>query len=170
MFDQPFALLVYDRAEPCGCLEAVLGKLSVETRSAGSADDVRGLIARHQPGLVFVDLPVWNRSGSSIISLARAADPNPNVIVVGSKQDIELYVSTIERGAFTYIAPPFSCEGLRLSLSSALADVYARREVLRRSHLAGIRSLQWFTPDAPGLMDPQLASGIVNAGAGKHSA
>jgi DNA-binding NtrC family response regulator len=150
MSDEALALLVHDRAEPCESLGALLRDLKVATWSIPSAEDMRDLLARQKPGLIFVDLPVWSRSGSSIISLAWSVDPVPNVVVVGSKPDIELYVSTIERGAFSYIAPPFSCEGLKLTISSALADVSARAEALARRYLTGPGSSQSITPN-PGL-------------------
>ncbi len=133
MFEQDCALLVHDLPQPFGMLEALLKDFPVAVWSIRSDGDALDLMARHNPALIFVDLPIWNRSSSSIIGLAWSADPAANVIVVGSRQDIEVYVATIERGAFNFVAPPFSREGLRSMVNHAFADVRARNEALSRS-------------------------------------
>ncbi len=136
MADHECALLIHDLPEPLGLVASLLKELSVAVWSTNSGGEALDLMALYKPALIFVDFPVWTRSSSRIIGLAWSVDPAANVIVVGSKQDIELYVATIERGAFSFVAPPFSHDGLRSIVNAAFTDVRARKEALSRSPFA----------------------------------
>ncbi len=125
-----FAISIHEHPEPCKALEAALGDLSVETYFVKGWAAARDLIAQYQPLLVFVELAIWNRSHAEIVHLAGVADPYFNIVVVGSVPDIEMYVSTIEQGAFEFIAPPFAYEALTRVVHSAAKDARSCRQSL----------------------------------------
>jgi DNA-binding NtrC family response regulator len=82
-----------------------------------------------------VDLPIWRKSHADIVNKAISVDSTFNIIVVGTLPDIEQCASAIERGAFDYVAPPFSHETLTLLVHSAAMDARERRESLARVFL-----------------------------------
>jgi DNA-binding NtrC family response regulator len=126
----PLALLIHDRRDPFLRLESALKGLSVDTLSVRSDAFTENLIDRYRPPLMFVDVPVWNRSRANIIKAAWKADLAPNVIIVGSEPDVELYVSAIERGAFSFVAPPFEADRLMNEVHSAVKDVRDRKQAM----------------------------------------
>jgi DNA-binding NtrC family response regulator len=131
-----WAVAIHDHIEPCAELEGILRDLSVEVRAAKRCSEAWGLISKYQPSLVFVDLNVWRQSHNAIVNMAIEADQTFNIIVVGSLPDIEKYVSAIERGAFNYIAPPFSHDVLALVVQAAVADSRERRKSLATSPIS----------------------------------
>lgn len=132
------AVMIHDRPEPLKTLEGALSNLLVESYSVKSCSEAKSLIAQYQPLVVFVDLLIWSKSFPYIVDLAKAADQGFNIIVVGALPDIEQYVSAVERGAFNYIAPPFSHDTLTMALHSASVDARERRESLARVFYAHV--------------------------------
>ena len=133
MTDRPFALLVHDHPEPCGELEKLLKFLSVETSCINSRFATGQMTAHSKPPLVFIDMFLTDNSWVNVLDFFMKSDLAPNVIIVGPRLDIELYVSSIERGAYSYVAPPFTPEGLNAIVYSAWADVRDRRESKERA-------------------------------------
>ena len=146
MRNRLIVLLIHDHPEPFGKLDAMLKDLPVGGRSIRSGDVTNDLVAQYMPALIFVDLPVWNKSWANIINLVRRADLAPNVIVVGSKPDIEVYVSAIERGAYSFVALPFLHDGLKFIVHSALSDVHDRRLAMFRATSPNVEPHTWNYP------------------------
>jgi DNA-binding NtrC family response regulator len=131
-----FAVLIYERRTPFRALKGALSDLSVETYCVKKCSEAETLIAQYQPLMVFVDLSVWVKSFADIAKMAKAADQTFNFVVVASLPDAELNASTIEQGAFTFVAPPFSREALIPVVRAAVMDARDRRESLARVGLA----------------------------------
>jgi DNA-binding NtrC family response regulator len=132
--DSPLlAVIVYDHPEPFGALTSALNDLGVETYGVRTWDAAKVLIGQYRPLVVFVELTTWHRIREDIIATASEADQAFAAVVVGPLPDIELYVSTIEQGAFNFVAPPFSQEALSLALHSAATDTKRRRETDARA-------------------------------------
>jgi DNA-binding NtrC family response regulator len=140
MLDQSFALLIHDHPEPFASLGPLLRDLSLKVWKVRSHEADQAVMESCKPGLIFVDLPVWNRSSARVAGLAWGAHPAPNVIVVGVKPDIEVYVAAIERGAYSFVAPPFSRDQLKSIVSAAQADGRAREEAFHRGAFGHIDS------------------------------
>ena len=84
--------------------------------------------------LIFVDLAIWRLSRNELLEMQIAAEHFFNIIVVGSAPDIEIYVKTVEQGAFEYTAPPFFKETLGRLVQSAGMDARYRRESVADLH------------------------------------
>jgi len=134
MTDHLCTFLIHDHIEPFKELEGILKDMAVETWTIKTCDSAESLFSHHNPSLVFVDLSVWERECEQLAVLERKA--TLNVIVVGTVADIELYVSSIQRGAFSFIAPPFAHDGLSTIIHSAAMDVRERRKVMAQTAAA----------------------------------
>jgi len=64
--------------------------------------------------------------------MAEMASSPVDVIVVGAKEDIRLYLSALEGGAFDFVLPPFEHQALEFVVESAQQDVRRRRSTERR--------------------------------------
>ncbi len=131
------AVLLHDHVESFLELEGVLGDLAVEAYSAMNCSQTQALIVKHQPALVFVDLNIWRQFYTTLMGMAAHADQTFNVIVVGSMPEIEKYVTTIEQGAFSFVAPPFTHEVVGLVVQTAVSDASERQQ-----ELTGVPSLR----------------------------
>jgi FixJ family two-component response regulator len=105
----------------------------VETYGARTWSAAKILIGQYRPLLVFVDLPIWRKSYTDIVNTANESDQFFNIVVAGSLPDIQLYVSAIERGAFSFVSAPFSHEELTRVVHSATRDARERRESLAQT-------------------------------------
>lgn len=118
MNDRCFALLAHDRLKPLDALKSALKDLSVETYSFRSCEGTKRLIPQTQPLLVFTDTVLPEASWTDVIKLAENAGSAVTVIVVGTNKDVKFYLTTLERGAFDFVLPPFENEALDFIVQS----------------------------------------------------
>jgi DNA-binding NtrC family response regulator len=128
MNQHPFALLVHDQPRPLESLKLVLRDLSVETHSVRTCEEAGRLIRQTRPPLVFTDVSLPDGSWTDVVRMAERASSPVDVIVVGAKEDIKLYLSTLEGGAFDFVLPPFEHEAVEFVVESARHDVRRRSE------------------------------------------
>jgi DNA-binding NtrC family response regulator len=126
------AVMIHENTEAFKILEAALAGMSVESFDVPGSKEARDSIAQNHPLLVFVDLSVWRQSHAEIVEAEMGTDQTFSIIVVGSKPDIESYVEAVGKGAFEFIAPPYSPETLNRVVKSAIIDARFRREALAR--------------------------------------
>jgi DNA-binding NtrC family response regulator len=131
-----FALLVHERAHPLGSLHTVLTELSVDTYSVQTCEEARHLVPRTQPDLIFTDTRLPDGTWTDVVDMAGICDPPVNVIVVSATEDVQLYMSALERGAFDFILPPFERQGLDFVVRSGGEDARHRRKVRALAALA----------------------------------
>src|SRR5579862_5989952 len=113
------AVRIHDKSEAGRALGTALANLPMESHGVESFVEAKELIAQLQPLMVFVDSAIWRAARADILEAQLAAAQFFNVIVVGSTSDIEIYVATLEQGAFEYTAPPFFQETLNRLVQSA---------------------------------------------------
>jgi DNA-binding NtrC family response regulator len=70
--------------------------------------------------LFFVDLRMPGRDGMEVLSLARSIDPGMMIIMFTAYATLDTAVEAIKRGAFDYLAKPFTADQLRLAAERAL--------------------------------------------------
>ena len=81
--------------------------------------------------LVVTDLRLPGASGMEILERAGAANPEGAVMVITAYGSIEKAVEAMRKGAFDFIAKPFTIEEIKLKLEKALAHVEVQREMER---------------------------------------
>jgi len=131
-----FALLVHDRPDPLESLNTALKELSVETYSVRTCAEARRLILQTQPDLIFTDTCLPDGSWADVVDLPEKFGSPLNVIVVSATEDVQLYMSVLERGAFDFVLPPFERKGLEFIVRSGGEDARHRRKVRALAELA----------------------------------
>ncbi len=88
-----------------------------------AADGREGLkkFRQHRADAVLLDLKLPGWHGMKVLQKINQAAPEIPVIIITGFASIESAVDTIKRGAFDYLAKPFSPEELRVMLEKALA-------------------------------------------------
>ncbi|HET9178901.1 MAG TPA: response regulator [Terriglobia bacterium] len=126
--EKAFAILVSDGS---ACLEELGRKLEnhgLETVTVESRTEFAGLLLESHPELILTSTTFPEGTWSEVVDMARKSSVPVNVIVVGQRVDIELYVRAIEYGAFDFMLPPFETDQLSHVLRVAMADVRRARE------------------------------------------
>ena len=99
-------LLVSDGREPFEKLELALDNQGVKTYRAGSSAEVPVLLEQlDSPQMIFTDTTLSDGTWVDVLGLA--ARHMVPVIVVSRLVDHELYIQSLERGAFDFVVPPF---------------------------------------------------------------
>ena len=136
MCDRFFAILVCDQFNPLESLKLALKNLEVETFCVPTLEAARRLIPQTDPHVVFTATSVADGSWVDVVNLANEARTPFNVIVVSANKDTKLYLSTLERGAFDFVLPPFEHQALDFVVQSAGQDARRRRQLLAHAAVA----------------------------------
>ncbi len=123
-----FALLVSGGEESFSHLKTLLKNLDIEAWSARTCDEASQLLDQTHPELIFTGERVFNETWIDVLNLAEKASVPTNVIVVGRYKDIDLYLSTLDCGAFDFILPPFEADPIAHVVRAAAENVRRRRE------------------------------------------
>lgn len=122
------ALLVSDGDETLENLRHLLKNAGVDVWCSQSCEEVASLLDQTHPRLVFTATTLSDGIWSDVVSLTEKASLPTNVIVVGRHKDIDLYLSTMDRGAFDFILPPFEADPIAHVVRVAAENVRRRRE------------------------------------------
>ena len=88
---------------------------------------------RHpSPDILLVDIDGEDRPLRALAELSELCDPTCHIIVLGSKQDVDLYRSLLHSGIFDYLLKPVSLD--------LLADTLGRARGVGHSEPHGVRS------------------------------
>ncbi|MEW6410429.1 MAG: sigma-54 dependent transcriptional regulator [Nitrospirota bacterium] len=74
----------------------------------------------HNPDVILTDLRMSGKSGLEVLDAAKEINPETPVILITAYGDIPTAVESIKRGAFDFIAKPFSTDQLRIVLERAM--------------------------------------------------
>ena len=126
MPDRITALLVSDGREPFEKLELALDYQGVRTFRAESSAEVLPLLEQpDSPQMIFTDITLSDGTWADVLGpAARHCVP---VIVVSRLVDFDLYVQSLERGAFDFVVPPFLSADLAHIVRCAAWDRNNRR-------------------------------------------
>jgi len=123
-----FALLLHNRPHPLELLQHALNPLPVQTASVRTCAELKRLIPKALPYIIFCDTILPDGTWEDVVKLADRAPAPVNVIVVGANDDMKLYVSVLEGGAFDFIVPPFEAQSLEFVVTSAARNASLRRK------------------------------------------
>jgi DNA-binding NtrC family response regulator len=132
MDDSIFVLLVCNDPGPSKSLKESLKNLKVPIHCVRSCIEAWQVIRRNPPQIVFTGTALPDGTWLDVIGLAGKASIPPNVVVVGSKYDLNLYLHSLARGAFDFLFPPFVDASLDFVVQSAASDVRHRRQARLR--------------------------------------
>jgi two-component system response regulator HydG len=94
------------------------------------------VVRRDQPDLIFTDTRLPDGSWTDLVDMAEKFDSPVNVIVVSTTEDVQLYISALQRGAFDFVLPPFERQGLEFVVRSGSEDARHRRKLRALAALA----------------------------------
>ncbi|HXH10399.1 MAG TPA: sigma-54 dependent transcriptional regulator [Alphaproteobacteria bacterium] len=97
---------------------------------ASSAEQALKLLQEQPIDLILTDLKLKGMDGLSLLSEARAIDPDIIVIVMTAYASVETAVDAMRKGAYDYITKPFINEEIRVMLRRALDQRHLSRENL----------------------------------------
>ncbi|MFW6159547.1 MAG: sigma-54-dependent transcriptional regulator [Acidobacteriota bacterium] len=98
----------------------VLKRAGYEVMGAENALQGLDLFKKEKIDLVLLDLKLPKLNGFEALSRLKKEQPDLPVIIITGHASIESAVETIKRGAFDYLAKPFSPEELRVMVKKAL--------------------------------------------------
>ena len=131
MKEQVTAMLVHSANEPLATLNGVLERQSVKTTWAQTCAQVLQILEfGPAPHLVFTDTVLPDGTWERVLTLAGNAAQYANVIVVSASADMRLYIETVERGAWDFMAPPFADIEVAHVVRCAVENVHKRRAAL----------------------------------------
>ncbi|MBI3949713.1 MAG: sigma-54-dependent Fis family transcriptional regulator [Acidobacteria bacterium] len=130
-------LVADDEKEILVSCRKVLERAGHEVTTAPDGSEALELLKASHYDLFLVDLKMPGRSGMEILSLARSLDPHLMIIMFTAYATLETAVEAVKRGAFDYLAKPFTADQLRLAIEHALRHKQLLQENLNlREHLA----------------------------------
>jgi two-component system, NtrC family, response regulator AtoC len=125
-------LVIDDERNIRTLVSRVLGQDSIEVHMASTGKEGLELADQFDPDLALVDLRLPDVDGIQILRDLRAKHPQTAVIMITAFGHIESVVVAMKNGATDYLEKPFQhLEKLRISVSRALEEVKARREINR---------------------------------------
>jgi DNA-binding NtrC family response regulator len=125
-------LVIDDERNIRSLISRVLGQDNIEVHTAGTGKDGLELADQIDPDLAMVDLRLPDIDGIQVLRELRSRHPQTAVIMITAFGHIESAVAAMKSGATDYLEKPFQhLEKLRISVSRALEEVKARREITR---------------------------------------
>lgn len=113
-------------------LSTVLRREGYEVQTAGSFEEADPLLSTFSPDAIILDVLLPGLSGLDILKYLKEQSIDAPVIVITGAPDIQSARESLLRGAFDYIAKPFSLDVFRQAVKRALAQkelLDARREL-----------------------------------------
>lgn len=123
-----FAFLISSSDRPFEGLKRLLKEVGLDVWACQNCQESARLLDQTYPELIFTAATASDGNWSDIIRLAEEASVPTNLIVVGRHQNAELYLSTIDYGAFDFILPPFESDPMAHFVRVTVEDVRRRRE------------------------------------------
>ncbi len=113
-------LVADDEKEILVSCRKIMERAGYEVATAGDGPEALELLKAGRYDVFLVDLKMPGRSGMDILSLARSLDPFLMTIMFTAYATLETAVEAVKRGAFDYLAKPFTADQLRLAVERAL--------------------------------------------------
>ncbi len=127
-------LIVEDEPKLRRLTRDVVEELSYSVKTAGSAEEANAWMDSADFDLVLLDIGLPRMNGLEFLTWALNRQPDLAVIILSGRNDPELAMKCIDRGARTYLVKPFDTD----FLSRAVRDALMIRKLLReRNRLAG---------------------------------
>lgn len=104
--------------------------LSFSVRSAATGEEALAALAEKAPDLVLLDYKLPDMTGIDVLE----ASPEPRnflTIMITAFASLEVAVTATKRGAFDFLAKPFTPEELRATVEKAARSLYLHRKARR---------------------------------------
>lgn len=134
MNERANVLIIDDEEAICDSMSQVLHKEGYAVRVTTEGKEALRLYDNEAFEVVFLDLKLPGIRGMDILSRIKEASPETQVIIITGYASIESAVEAMKRGAFDYMAKPFTAEEVRVVTKRALES---RRLIYENIYLRG---------------------------------
>ncbi len=142
MTDTPHILIIDDDEAIVDSCTQVLKKEGYKVKEAREGAEGLKLFKKESFHVILLDLRLPGLGGMEVLSKIKEENPETPVIIVTGYASIESAVEATKRGAFDYLAKPFSPEELRVVIRKALKsrslyfeNIYLREELEKKGEL-----------------------------------
>ncbi len=133
-------MVVDDHQSTADGLAEIISRMDHEVKTYYDSAPALSALDQLQFDLIVTDLRLPGASGLDILSHAMDRNPDAVVMVITAYGSIEKAVEAMRKGAFDFIAKPFTYAEMKVKLEKALAQVTVKREMVRIQ--ASLDSLQ----------------------------
>ncbi len=133
-------MVVDDHQATADGLSEILSRMGHDVKLCYDTGPALAALDEVQFDLVVTDLRLPGGSGMDILSRAMERNPESVVMMITAYGSIEKAVEAMRKGAFDFIAKPFTYAEMKVKLEKALAQVAVRHEMVRIQ--ASLDSLQ----------------------------
>ena len=134
----PLALIVDDEPDIRELLELTLGRMNINTRSAGTLADAQQLLGDARFDLCLTDMRLPDGDGLQLVEVIQQQYPDLPVAVITAHGNMETAVQALKAGAFDFVSKPVDLQVLRNLVSGALKLAhYTERDRRSRDTLLG---------------------------------
>jgi len=113
-------LIVDDEPDIRELLELTLGRMNLETRSAGTIEEAHHLLEQFKFDLCLTDMRLPDGNGIDLVRHIQTKRPAMPVAVITAHGSMEAAISALKAGAFDFVAKPLDINDLRNIVRSAL--------------------------------------------------
>jgi two-component system response regulator PilR (NtrC family) len=117
---QPRALVIDDEPDICELLSLTLGRMDIDTESAGDVGGAKNLLGSQQFDLCLTDMRLPDGDGLELVEWMQVHAPGVPVAVITAHGNIETAVQALKLGAFDFISKPLDLNHLRNIVENAL--------------------------------------------------
>ena len=117
---RPLALVIDDEPDICELLELTLGRMDIDTQSAGDVAGGKRALVERQFDLCLTDMRLPDGDGLELVEWMQANAPSVPVAVITAHGNIELAVQALKLGAFDFVSKPLDLGHLRNIIENAL--------------------------------------------------
>ena len=116
----PQVLIIDDEADIRALLELTLGRMNIETRSAGDVASAFALLEEYRFDLCLTDMRLPDGDGLAIIRHIEEHHRGLPVAVITAHGSMETAIAALKGGAFDFVCKPLNINELRALVRSAL--------------------------------------------------
>jgi two-component system response regulator PilR (NtrC family) len=117
---QPLALIIDDEPDICELLALTLGRMKIETRTAGDVTSAKELLESEHFDICLTDMRLPDGDGLDLVEWMQSNVAGVPVAVITAHGNIETAVQALKLGAFDFISKPLDLNHLRDIVQSAL--------------------------------------------------
>ena len=117
----PQVLIIDDEADIRALLELTLGRMNLETRSAGDVASAFALLAEYRFDLCLTDMRLPDGDGLDIVRHIEEHHRGLPVAVITAHGSMETAIAALKGGAFDFVCKPLNINELRSLVRSALS-------------------------------------------------
>ncbi len=117
---QPRALVIDDEPDICELLSLTLGRMDIDTESAGDVGGAKALLGSKHFDLCLTDMRLPDGDGLELVEWMQQHAPNVPVAVITAHGNIETAVQALKLGAFDFLSKPLDLNHLRNIVENAL--------------------------------------------------